>query len=190
LPHERTVGEAVRDGLDLVAFSGDKLLGGPQAGIIVGRASLVSRLRANPLLRALRVDKATVAALAATLRLYLEPGGVAKIPLYAMLGESVAALRERATTIRAKLGSHATAARVVDSEAFAGGGTLPMARLDSVSLAVRPPSGDPDALAAALRRAHPPIVGRVKDGELLLDLRTVRREHDAFVAEALARAIR
>ena len=187
LPHERTVVEAVRDGVDLIAFSGDKLLGGPQAGIILGRAPLVARLRANPLLRALRVDKATLAALGATLRLYLEPGGAKRVPLYAMLGHSVEALRERAAQIQARLSRQARHTRVIDSEAYVGGGTLPLARLGSVALAIRPTSGDPNALAAAFRRERPPIVGRVEGDELLLDLRTIHPDQDAYVAEALAR---
>jgi L-seryl-tRNA(Ser) seleniumtransferase len=189
LPHERTVMEAVRDGIDLVAFSGDKLLGGPQAGIIVGRASLVARLRANPLLRALRVDKATLAALAATLRLYLEDGGVASIPLYAMLGQSLEGLRIRAAELQAKLGKAGALTRIVDSEAFAGGGTLPMARFPSVALVIRPASGGVDALAAALRRERPPIVGRIKDDELLLDLRTIPSDRGTYVGEAIRRAL-
>ena len=99
LPHERTVPEAVRDGIDLVAFSGDKLLGGPQCGIVVGRAAAVARMRANPLLRALRTDKATLAALAATLRLYLRDGDVNEIPFYAMLRLGPQALIARARGI-------------------------------------------------------------------------------------------
>lgn len=103
LPHERTVQEAVADGIDLVAFSGDKLLGGPQAGIIVGRSSLVARLRANPLLRALRVDKGTLAALGATLNLHLKPGRLERIPFYRMLATTVEELRSRAQSIVSSL---------------------------------------------------------------------------------------
>jgi L-seryl-tRNA(Ser) seleniumtransferase len=189
LPHERTVAEAIEDGVDLVAFSGDKLLGGPQAGIIVGRASLIARLRANPLLRALRVDKGTLAALDATLRLYLDADGVKRIPFYAMLAQSIEALRERATQIQSKLGEGAKYARAVDAEAYAGGGTLPLAVVASVALAIRPPKGDPNGLAAALRRERPPIVGRVSGDELLLDLRTIRIDQGTFVIESLHRLL-
>jgi len=188
LPHERTVLEAVRDGIDLIAFSGDKLLGGPQAGIIVGRASLVARLRANPLLRALRVDKATLAALGATLRLYLKPDGVARIPLYAMLAQPLETLRARAGAIRQGLGERGRSIRVVDSLAFAGGGALPLATLPSIALAVRPPHGSAE-FAHALRCERPPIVARADGDEMLLDLRTIPREHDGHVGRALAMAL-
>ena len=172
LPHERTVQEAVADGMDLVAFSGDKLFGGPQAGIIVGRAALVARLRANPLLRALRVDKSTLAALTATLRLYLEPGRLAEIPFYAMLGLSLDALRARGERMRATLRERGIESSVVETQAFAGGGTLPLAPIASLGLRLDAP-GDPAARAcvacgaagaggpdrkrcAALRSAHAP----------------------------------
>ena len=181
LPHERTVGEAIADGLDLVAFSGDKLLGGPQAGIIAGRRALVARLRANPLLRALRVDKATLAALGATLRLYLEPGAPAGIPLYAMLERSVASLRARAEAIAGRIG-----ARVVETESLAGGGTLPLAALPSIALALD--VADADEFARLLRCGDPPVVGRITGGELLLDLRTVPPERDEDLTRAVARA--
>ena len=181
LPHERTGGEAIADGLDLVAFSGDKLLGGPQAGIIAGRRALVARLRANPLLRALRVDKATLAALAATLRLYFTADAPAGVPLYAMLGQSPAVLRARAENIVAQLG---LAARVVESEAVVGGGTLPTETLRSVAVALDVPA--PDDTARRLRCGEPPVVGRVLDGVLLLDVRTVQPESDP----ALIRAVR
>ena len=189
MPHERTVIEAVRDGVDLVAFSGDKLLGGPQAGLIVGSKPMIARLRANPLLRALRVDKATLAALGATLRLYLEPEGTKRIPLYAMLAQSVEALRERAAQIQTRLGEHAKHVRIADSEAYAGGGTLPMARLASAALAIRAPRSDPNALAAALRRERPPIVSRIVGDELLLDLRTIRPDQDESIAATLRRRL-
>ena len=103
LPHERTAREAIADGVDLVAFSGDKLLGGPQAGIVVGSASAIARLRANPLLRALRVDKATLAALAATLRAYVTPDALTDIPFYAMLAATPQMLRSRAEALCAAI---------------------------------------------------------------------------------------
>ncbi len=187
LAHERTVGEAVADGVDLVAFSGDKLLGGPQAGIIVGRAPLIARLRANPLLRALRVDKATLAGLGATLRLYLQPGGAERVPIHAMLGQSIETLRERAEAIRAQLGPEARVhVRVVSSEASVGGGAAPLSKMPSVALAISPANGGPDALAAALRRGSPPIVGRIEDGALLLDLRTILPNQGTSIIEALS----
>jgi L-seryl-tRNA(Ser) seleniumtransferase len=187
LAHERTVGEAVADGVDLVAFSGDKLLGGPQAGIIVGRAPLIARLRANPLLRALRVDKATLAGLAATLRLYLQPGGAERVPIHAMLAAPIERLRERAEAIRAQLGPNARArVRLVDSEASVGGGAAPLSTMPSVALAIAPSDRKPNALADALRRGTPPIVGRVTGGELLLDLRTIEPRNDAILARGLS----
>jgi L-seryl-tRNA(Ser) seleniumtransferase len=118
LPAERTVQAAVADGVDLVAFSGDKLLGGPQAGIIVGSRAAIARLRANPLLRALRVDKATLAALAATLRLHADPALRDRIPLYRMLATPVEALRARARSLQQRF----PALTMVDTEAAAGGG--------------------------------------------------------------------
>ncbi len=191
LPHERTVAEAVADGIDLVAFSGDKLLGGPQAGIIVGRAAEIARLRANPLLRALRVDKATLAALAATLRLHLAPGGPAKIPLYAMLGASVDELRLRAEALLAALpdGVRESVA-ALPTEAYAGGGSSPLGRLPSYGLALRDPNRAADEVAARLRRGRPRVVGRVAGGAVVLDLRTVPAERDPELQAALVSALR
>jgi L-seryl-tRNA(Ser) seleniumtransferase len=186
LPHERTVPEAVADGAQLVAFSGDKLLGGPQAGIVVGSRAAVARLRANPLLRALRVGKATLAALGATLRLYLVPGALERIPLYAMLAQSRGELERRAERIRARLGPLSARARVVATVGFVGGGALPAGSLPSAGLALETGPGGADALAAALRRRRPPLVARVQDGELLLDLRAVPPARDAELAAALA----
>ncbi len=172
LPHERTVQDAVADGLSLVAFSGDKLLGGPQAGVIVGTRAHVARLRSNPLIRALRVDKVTLALLAATLRLYADKESRESIPFFAMLAQSQEELRSRARRIAAA----APAAHVVDTEARVGGGSLPQARIPSVGVAVA--SAQPDELAARLRRGTPPIVARIEQGRVLLDLRTVAPQHD------------
>jgi L-seryl-tRNA(Ser) seleniumtransferase len=177
LPHERTVGEAVADGVDLVAFSGDKLLGGPQAGVIVGNRAAIARLRTNPLLRALRVDKATLAAFGATLRLYATPA------------KPVDALDARARAVCAALGDAARFTAPIRTSGFVGGGTLPQATIASAGIAVRPADGDPEHLAACLRRGRPPIIGRVSDGALILDFRTIPPADDGRVAAALAREL-
>ena len=181
LPHERTVREAIADGVDLVAFSGDKLLGGPQAGIIAGSRAVIARLRANPLLRALRVDKATLAALAATLRLHADPMTRERIPLFRMLARTSASLRERAQALQRQFPGIA----VVDTEAFAGGGTLPLAPIASVGIAFLPARGATAALAS-FRSAVPPLIARIDDGRVVIDLRTIEPADDVRVAGALA----
>jgi L-seryl-tRNA(Ser) seleniumtransferase len=181
LPHERTVVDAVADGMDLVAFSGDKLLGGPQAGIIAGGTAAIARLRANPLLRALRVDKATLAALGATLRLYADPALRARIPFYRMLGVPLETLRERARALQRQF----PALAVVDTAAFAGGGTLPLDPIPSAGVAFVPAGGAGPALAR-LRAAAPPLIARIEDAQLIVDLRTIDPSDDARVAGALA----
>ena len=180
LPHERTVREAIADGVELVAFSGDKLLGGPQAGIIAGSRAAVARLRANPLLRALRVDKATIAALAATLRLHADPAARERVPLFRMLAVSVDALRERARALQ----QQCPALETVDTQAFAGGGTLPLDPIPSAGVAFTPLGGATAALAL-LRDARPPLIARIDDGRVVVDLRTIEPADDARVAAAL-----
>ncbi|MGA8534709.1 MAG: L-seryl-tRNA(Sec) selenium transferase [Candidatus Tumulicola sp.] len=175
LPHERTVQDCLADGIGLVTFSGDKLLGGPQAGIVVGNVRSIARLRTNPLLRALRVDKMTLAALAATLRLHRNPRSRASIPLYRMLGYTLDELRARARPyVAAILG-----AGIVESDAYVGGGALPQTRIPSLAIAL--PVRRPDAFAAGLRRENPAIVARVGDGCVLFDLRTIAPDEDGTV---------
>lgn len=181
LPRERTVPEAVADGADLVAFSGDKLLGGPQAGILVGSRAIISRLRANPLIRALRVDKQTLAALGETLRAYTSPERVKTLPLYRMLSIPMGEMRARAQRYVSALGA---AARGIETTAYVGGGSLPQERLPSFGVAYRCARG-PDAATAALRRGDPPIVARIEHGEVIVDLRTVAPEDDEIVIRAL-----
>jgi L-seryl-tRNA(Ser) seleniumtransferase len=179
LAHERTVQDALREGIGLVAFSGDKLLGGPQAGVVVGSSALVARLRSNPLTRALRVDKVTIGLLAGTLELYRSRESRERIPLFAMLATPLEALRERA----ARYTTQVEGARIVDSQAYAGGGSLPHARIASIAVAFSTPY--PDELAARLRRAHTPIVARIESGTVLVDLRTIAPKEDEAVIAAL-----
>jgi L-seryl-tRNA(Ser) seleniumtransferase len=167
---EPTPAETLAAGAGLVCFSGDKLLGGPQAGIVAGRADLVEQLRRHPLHRALRSDKLTLAALEGTLSLYLDRPG--EIPVLRMLREPVDAVRARAERLAA-----ATAGTVEETVARVGGGALPMAELPSFACALE------EELAAALRSCEPPVVGVVRDGRTLLDCRTLT---DAEAAEAAA----
>jgi L-seryl-tRNA(Ser) seleniumtransferase len=191
LPHEPTVGEAVAAGADLVAFSGDKLLGGPQAGVLVGEAPLIERVRADPLARALRIDKLDLAALGATLQLYLDPEAAwREIPVLWMLARPLAELRAAASrlleALRACLPPR-IALRLDETEAEVGGGALPEARLPSAAVAVSAPGG-PAALERALRRHQPPVFARIARDELLLDVRTLLPGDEESVIRALCAA--
>jgi L-seryl-tRNA(Ser) seleniumtransferase len=176
LGDEPTPAESLRAGADLVCFSGDKLLGGPQAGIVVGRAELVERLRRHPLQRALRADKLTLAALEGTLRQALDPATRGEIPVLRMLHEPLEQVRGRAERLAALVGGEAeeTVARV-------GGGALPLAELPSAACAVE------ESLAEPLRLGEPPVVGVVRDGRLLLDCRTLTDVEVDEVAAAVER---
>jgi L-seryl-tRNA(Ser) seleniumtransferase len=179
LSDEPTVRGALSAGADLVCFSGDKLLGGPQAGIVVGRASLIERLRRHPLHRALRIDKLGLAALEGTLLLYLEPDRALRgIPVLRMLHEDVATVRARAERLAAAVGGD-----VEETLARVGGGALPLAELPSFACAVD------EELSEPLRRNEPPVVGIVRDGRLLLDCRTLA-DGDVDEVAAAIRACR
>jgi L-seryl-tRNA(Ser) seleniumtransferase len=175
VPDEPTVRESLDAGADLVCFSGDKLLGGPQAGIVVGRAELVERLRRHPLQRALRADKLTLAALEGTLGLYLEPQrAMEEVPVLRMLVEPAASVRARTGRL----------ARLVDGSVEktvgrVGGGALPLTELPSFACAVE------ESLAGPLRAGEPPVIGVVRDGRLLLDCRTLGDTEVDEVAEAV-----
>jgi len=174
LAPEPTVQESLAAGADLVTFSGDKLLGGPQAGLIVGRADLVGQLRKHPLTRALRVDKTTLAGLEATLLAYLHSRATSEIPVWRMIAATLADLRARAERMAAMLGD---AAAIVSCESAIGGGSLPGETLPSFAVALT--SASPDDLARRLRLGTPPVIGRIADGRLLLDMRTVLEEQEA-----------
>ena len=184
LTGEPTATDVVRDGASLVTMSGDKLLGGPQAGIIIGRADVVKRLRENPLTRAFRVDKLTLAALEATLSVYRDPARAMRdIPVLAMLSQPVSGLRERANRLRAQLSNTVS---VVESAASVGGGAFPNVRIPSIALSI---GREAQALEARLRLGEPAVIGRVADGCLLLDLRTVLDDEEATLAAALRAAL-
>ncbi|HEX6534291.1 MAG TPA: L-seryl-tRNA(Sec) selenium transferase [Gemmatimonadaceae bacterium] len=184
---EPVAAEAVRDGATVVTMSGDKLLGGPQAGIVLGTADAVRRMRANPLTRALRVDKLTLAALEATLALYRDPATAAReIPALAMLVAPVARLRERAAAVRDALARSGHAATVVESEGSVGGGAFPTARLPSAAVALE---GSAEALETRLRAAPLPVIGRIVAGRVLLDLRSVPERDDERLVAAVAGAL-
>ena len=175
LTDEPSAREALAAGADLVCFSGDKLLGGPQAGIVVGRADLVERLRRHPLQRALRADKLTIAALEGTLQLHLD--APERIPVLRMLREPAAAVRERAKRLAAAVGG-----TVEETVARVGGGALPLAALPSFACAIE------EALVGPLRAGSPPVVGIVRDGQLLLDCRTLDDNEVDEVAAAVRAA--
>ena len=191
LPHEPTVEETLAHGADLVTFSGDKLLGGPQCGIIAGRADLIEKIERDPLMRAFRIDKMTLAALEATLRLYLHPDkALEAIPHFRMLETPLAVLQERAYLLARYLGNvPGLSVHVVDTQAYFGGGTLPDQAVPSVALAIRAEHLSEKELAQRLRLGEPAIMGRVEDGFVLLDLRTVPVENDQAMLEAVQRAV-
>jgi L-seryl-tRNA(Ser) seleniumtransferase len=178
---------ALDAGADLVCFSGDKLLGGPQAGILLGRSELVDRAARNPLARALRLDKLALAALAATVDLHLS-GRRGEIPLYRMLSADLDGLRHRAEALARGAAGAGPSTEVVETEAVVGGGSGAEATIPSRAVAI---SGFPaDELASRLRAGELPVIGRIEAGRLLLDLRTVAPEEDAELLDAIRKALR
>ena len=184
---EPTARDAVRAGATLVTMSGDKLLGGPQAGLILGKAPAISAIRSNPLIRSYRVDKLTLAALEATLAIYREPRrALTEIPVLAMLTATRADVRARAEWLRGKVDSRGVKLAVVDTDASVGGGAFPTARIPSAALAV---DGPAEHIERELRAGQPAVIARVTDGRVLLDPRTVPQLDDAAFARAVADAI-
>lgn len=189
---EPLAAQSLREGVDLVLFSGDKLLGGPQSGIVVGRRDLVEKADRHPMSRAVRIDKMTLAALEVTLRIYLAPDRASeRVPLLRMLAQGSDGLRSRAQTLVEGLREARPQLEidVVPDEAYAGGGSAPGQALASWSVAVRPAKDDSvDALASRLRQGRPPVLGRVRNDRLLVNLHTVFPEQDATLAGALETA--
>ncbi len=193
LPGEPLLRGALDDGVPLVCASGDKLLGGPQAGILAGTKRMIEALRANPMARALRVDKLTLAALEATLRLHRDPEAASRsIPVLRMLGDPASAVRARARRVIRGLGADRaviTRAEVVACTAEVGGGALPLARVPSFAVALRPSRGKVGDLARALRLGDDSVLGRIEADRLLLDMRTVDPAEIPRLIASLVRAL-
>ncbi len=188
LTDEPVVADILKAGVDLVMFSGDKLLGGPQAGIIAGRADIITGLKSHPLLRALRIDKLSLAALEATLRLYRAPHDpLERIPVLKMVSEPVAQVQARAAALADML-EGLGAISVAPSAAYVGGGSLPQQDLQSYTVAVDRAGMTAQVLANALRGAPVPVIGRIHQDQLLLDIRTVTDADLPFIVDAIRQA--
>jgi L-seryl-tRNA(Ser) seleniumtransferase len=184
--HEPTPAEVLKRGVDLVCFSGDKLFGGPQAGVIVGRKRMIDALKREPLFRAMRCDKLILSALESTVDTYLR--GETRIPVLEMMHVANEELRNRAERIVSALAGRQLRLRVGDGRAQIGGGTLPRSALPSVTIEVSHPTRGAQALAALLRSQPEPVIAYVGRGNLKLDLRTVFPHQDAAVIRALLAA--
>jgi L-seryl-tRNA(Ser) seleniumtransferase len=182
--HEPMPNETLKRGVDLVCFSGDKLLGGPQAGIIAGKARFVAALKREPLFRALRCDKLVLAALAATVEAHLR-NDQQHLPILTLLQIPIGELRERGEKLIGRLRDLPFRPRLVACKTQIGGGALPRSVIPSVALEFASASHSPDELAALLRRARPPVIGYLAQGQFRIDLRTVFPEQDEMVAAAL-----
>ena len=188
LEHEPTVQEALADGADIVCFSGDKLLGGPQSGIILGRKDYLDKLRRHPLARTLRIDRLTIWALMATLLHYLKKEAPEQIPVWQMMAYTTGELTSRAEAIAGKLAEAGLKAEVIDGESMVGGGSLPDQTLPTRLVAIKPPCAV-DEFAKRLRLALPPVLGRIEDDRFLLDVRTVMPSQDDTLVEVVKRAL-
>ena len=188
LAHEPIPQESVEAGASLAFFSGDKLLGGPQAGIVVGKRSLVDAVSRHPLARAVRIDKVSIAALTATLLHYLRDEATAKVPIWAMIAQGRKELEYRAISLQKAVGHMAS---VEEAWSTIGGGSLPGETLPSwaVTIDASGVEGGAEALSRLLRSADPAVIGRIEDERVALDPRTVLPEQDAILARVLAEVV-
>lgn len=190
---EHTAMESLAEGADIVTFSGDKILGGPQAGLIVGSSEYVDSIRKHPLARAIRIDKMTIAALEATLRVYLDPEKPwEKLPVLRMLSEPKESVKKRVSRLKRKLDRSRPDGleyRVVEDTSRAGGGSLPTAEIPTYCLSLEHPGLSAALVEERLRNSEPPVVSRVKDQKVLLDMRTVREEEIEMLADIIVGVI-
>jgi L-seryl-tRNA(Ser) seleniumtransferase len=194
LDDEPAARDSVAAGADAVCFSGDKLLGGPQAGLLVGKAEAVDRLRSHPFARAVRIDKLALAALYATLRLHRDPDRARReVPVLQMLAATEQELAARAERIRAGIEERAgetVEVRIVRAAGRAGGGSLPLLELEGPAVALTPRLGEVESLSARLRLGDPPIVARIHEDAVLLDTRTISEVEIDFVVKGVGDALR
>ncbi len=195
LPHEPLVGERIASGVDIVTFSGDKLLGGPQAGIIVGKAAWIEKMRKNPMMRALRVDKLIIAGLSATLQRYLiESTTIAEqLPMLNRYTRSIETLQTVAEKLKAQLEDlfgENVSIQISETYGQIGSGALPVETLPSVALVLEPSELSAETLAALFRKTPIPIIGRIKDQQLWLDLRTVYEREQTWIVEAATQIVK
>jgi L-seryl-tRNA(Ser) seleniumtransferase len=188
IEHEPTPAESLRHGVDVVCCSGDKLFGGPQAGLIFGRARVISALKREPFFRALRCDKLVLSSLQATVDLYLQDGSEASIPGLEMLRRDVASLRTRAEQLRKAIQDLPLGCEVGQSQAQLGGGAMPRSSIESVALELTPAQCSVVELASRLRQGAPPVIGLIADGVFKLDLRTVSPQQDHQLTQRLREA--
>jgi L-seryl-tRNA(Ser) seleniumtransferase len=193
LPYEPTVQDGVKAGMDVVTFSGDKMLGGPQAGIIIGKREYIEKMRKNQLIRAFRIDKLTLAALESTLRLYLdEETAVREVPVLRMLTISIEELQKKAKRLQSKLAKRLgdkCSAVIVDEFSEVGGGSMPMHRLPTKAVAITAASRSVDALESSLRGYKIPVIARISRDRLIIDVRTVFDDEMDSIADALEHAL-
>ena len=190
LRDEPAARESVAAGVDAVCFSADKLLGGPQAGIVAGRGEAIEHMRSHPLARAVRIDKLSLAALEATLRLHRDDQRSGRdVPVLQMLGTSQAELEARAERLRAGIAGAAADVAVIRAASRAGGGSLPLLELEGPVVAVTPNAIGPDDLHARMRAGEPPVVARVNEGAVLLDPRTITEVEVDFTVRAVRAAL-
>ena len=192
MDEEPIVSNVLKAGVDLIMFSGDKLLGGPQAGIIAGRADIVAQLKSHPLMRALRIDKLSLAALEATLRLYRPPHDpLIDVPVLSMLSEHITEVERRAKDLETRLLQiGCKGITVKSSKALVGGGSLPQKDLPSFAVTARLPGLSAKDLTSALRGAATPVIGRIEKDQVLLDMRTVQNGEISLIAEAMAQILK
>ncbi len=187
LEDEPTVQDNLREGADLVCFSGDKLLGGPQAGIIAGKKALIKPLLSHPLMRVIRLDKLSAAALEATVKIYLDKTAAEDIPAWHMMSATSAELEMRAKDIAQKLKTKGIDARVINGKSMVGGGTLPEQGLPTLLVGIKPKSSV-EAFSCSLRLSDPPLVARVENDIIIIDMRTVFPEQDVTVIAIIEKA--
>ena len=188
LEKEPLLQEGIASGSDLVAFSGDKLFGGPQAGIIVGKKVWIDRIKSSPLYRALRVDKFTISGLEETTLLYLKGLAMEKIPIWRMIAQPVENLKERAEKIVSQINSKSAKLTVEKSTSYLGGGSLPGQCLSSYAIGIETVIPLED-LARRFRSSKPPVIGRISQERFLMDLRTVFPEQDSILAALISQVL-